>query len=727
MRSQLKDRRFRRARKNRQKGKTWHPQPDLEAFRQFRHILCRQSTWRWMAILLMAIWIPRAPAAEIPAADVRPDQMQSGTLLFRMKHGYEIATRMNTAIDARITGLVARVSVRQEFLNDGAEWVEGVYVFPLPDEAAVDLLRMTIGEQVIEGEIREKAQAKKEYEQAKTEGKKASLVVQERANMFTTSVANIAPGETIIVEIEYLETIRYDEGAFSLRFPMTMTPRYIPGHAVRDRTGSGWSPDTTRVPDASRITPPMVSRSKDHKVSFNAELNAGVPLALIASRYHVVDISNNGDRYHVSLGKGDAPMDHDLELTWKPVADRAPRAMLFTEEIDGDQHALLMMLPPDDFSAPVQHMPRELIFVIDTSGSMHGTSIDQAKRALNLALGGLTPRDRFNVIQFNSTTSALFPNSVDASVSNVSVARRYVNGLNANGGTEMRPALSRALSAAHYESFLRQIIFITDGSVGNEAELFKLIEQQLGNSRLFTVGIGSAPNSWFMRKAAEAGRGTFTTISALHEVNEKMERLFRKVEQPQVTDIAVQWPGGVVAESYPATIPDLYTGEPIVVRARLDESIDANVPVTIRGNSTIGSWDAELDWESGEARSGIAALWARAKIEDLMDHTRHGRTEDETRTAVVAVALKHHLVSKFTSLVAVDKTPVRPANSFLTKEQVPNLMPYGQSTTAIFGITPTATNAGIYRMNGVLLMLIGWLLFIYLRVWRSRNAPPKDD
>lgn len=727
MQSRPKDRQSGRARANRQENRSWHPQPDRDAFRRFRQILCRQSSWRWTAILLLSIWIPRAPAAEMPAADLRPEQMESGSLLLRMKNGYAIATRMNTAVDARVSGLVARVSVRQTFRNDGAEWVEGIYVFPLPDEAAVDHLRMTIGERIIEGEIHETQQAKKQYEQAKADGKKASIVEQQRASMFTTSVANIAPGEMVMVEIEYLETLRYDEGTFSLRIPLTMTPRYIPGQPLPDRTGSGWSTDTTQVPDASTITPPMVTRSKDHRLTFNAEINAGVPLALIASRYHVVDITNSGDRYHVALGDTDAPMDHDLELTWRPVADSAPRAMLFTEDVDGEPYALLMMLPPDDFSAPVQKMPRESILVIDTSGSMHGTSIDQAKRALGVALSGLTPNDRFNVIQFNSTTSALFPGSVDASASNISIARRYVNGLNANGGTEMWPALSRALSSARYESYLRQVIFITDGSVGNEDALFKLIEQQLGDTRLFTVGIGSAPNSWFMRKAAEAGRGTFTTISALHEVNEKMARLFRKVEQPQVTGISIQWPGSVPGESYPATVPDLYAGEPIMVRTRLVDAVDGNQPVQIRGTSAVGSWDAELDWETGESRSGIAALWARAKIEDLMDQQRRGRSENDTRAAIVAVALKHHLVSKFTSLVAVDKTPVRPANTLLTKEQVPNLMPYGQSTAAIFGMTATATNAGLYRINGVLLMLVAWLLFVYLKFWRSGNVRSKDD
>ena len=687
----------------------------------------RQFEWCWMALLFLAIWAPKVPAAYPPADYIHPDQVQTGSLLIRMKNGYRVATRMNTVIDARITGLVARVQVRQEFRNDGTDWVEGIYVFPLPDEAAVDHLRMMIGERVIEGEIHAKEEARQKYEQASAEGKKASLVEQQRANMFTSSVANIAPGETIVVEIGYLETLSYDERSFSIRFPLTMTPRYIPGHPLPDRQGSGWSPDTTRVPDASLITPPVVNPAKDHKLVFSAEINAGVPLDLIASRYHVVDVDNLNGRYVVSMDNAEVLMDHDIELTWKPVPDSAPRAMMFTETLHGDMHALLMMLPPDDVTAPAELILREMVFVIDTSGSMHGTSMEQAKRALNLALGGLAPGDRFNVIQFNSTAVALFPDSVEASVGNVSVARRYVNGLTANGGTEMWPALNRALSAAGIESHLRQVIFITDGSVGNEEQLFRLIEEQLGEARLFTVGIGSAPNSWFMRKAAEAGRGMFTMISALHEVNEKMGRLFRKLEQPQVTDIVVKWPGNSVAESYPPIVPDLYAGEPIMVRARLPASFDAETPVRITGNSASGAWEADVDWEVGDSRSGVASLWAQARIEDLLDGQRRGRSADETRTDVVATALRHHLVSPFTSLVAIDKTPVRPLNTSLSKEQVPNLIPNGQNTMPIFGITATATSAGMFRVNGVLLMLIGWLLFVYLKVWRSSDAMRKDE
>jgi Ca-activated chloride channel family protein len=679
-------------------------------------ILRRQATWRWLS-LVCVILIGNPVFAQVPDvadADLSPDQVKVGSLLLKMQTGYTAATRMNTDIDATVSGLVARVRVRQEFRNQGVDWVEGVYVFPLPDTAAVDRLRMHIGERLIEGEIREKEKAKKAYEAAKAAGQKASLVEQQRANLFTTAVANIGPGETVSIEIEYLETLQIDEGIFSLRFPLTLTPRYIPGTPLPDRNGSGWSADTTSVPDASRITPAVVAASNGHKVTFHAELSAGVPLEYVASRYHPINVDRNGDRYIIDLSDAGVAMDHDLEITWRPVPDSAPRAMMFTESIGGEPHVLMMMLPPDDLSAPPPPMLRDLIFVIDTSGSMHGTSLTQAKRALTMALNGLRPGDRFNVIQFNSVTSELFPKSVPATTNNADIARRYVAGLEANGGTEMRPALQQALSTPVSESHLRQIIFITDGSVGNEDELFTLIEGQLGSARLFTVGIGSAPNSLFMRKAAEAGRGTFTIISALHEVNEKMGRLFRKLEQPQLTDIAVEWPAGVAAEMYPDIVPDLYAGEPVFVRARLSGEVRNSDIVTVRGNSSTGTWGAEMSVEISEASPGVGALWARARIGDLMDEKRRGADEEKIRKSVIETALAHHLVSKYTSLVAVDKTPARPKAANLDSEQVANLLPYGQSTEAIFGFPATATGAGAFLAHGLALIVLALLLLAVL-------------
>jgi len=667
--------------------------------------MSKQKIVMIMVLLLAWVWIPVGSAEESPPLDA-----QSGMLLLKMQAGISTATRTNTDVTMNISGLVARVSVRQEFRNEGGEWVEGLYVFPLPDNAAVDRMRLHIGERYIEGEIREKEQARKDYERARNEGRKASLVEQQRPNLFTTAVANIAPGERVVVEIEYLEDLRYDDGTFSIRFPMTLTPRYIPGAPLPDRKGSGWSPDTSQVDDASLITPPHVTASRDHRITLRASIDAGMPLEIVASRYHPVDVAEDRNRYTVSLANDSVPMDHDFELLWRPVPSAVPRAMVFRETIAGQPHYLLMVVPPDAAKDVPISMPRELIFIVDTSGSMHGTSIAQAKKALGQALDGLSANDRFNIIEFNSNTRALYHQSVTADAANISHARKFVRGLEANGGTEMRPALRLALDSASTEEYLRQIVFITDGSVGNEEELYAMIEARLGNARLFTVGIGSAPNSWFMRKAAELGRGSFVVISALHEVGEKMDRLFDKLGHPQVTNIQVSWPGGTVMEAYPEVVPDLYLGEPVTVRARAAVPFQPGAAVRVTGDSTAGAWAHDLPLEGDAEHPGIGALWARAKIATLHDDERRGADSVTTRKAVIDTAITHHLVSKYTSLVAVDKTPVRPAGDPLASEQVPNLLPYGQSMNAIFGFPATATNAAVLQRRGLLLLLAALLM-----------------
>jgi len=666
----------------------------------------------YLALILLLLRAATA-AADGPA----PAEMQSGSLLMRMADGYVTATLLNTDVNMQVNGLVARVSVMQEFENDSDGWVEGVYVFPLPDGAAVDHMRLYIGDRLIEGEIREKAEARKEYERAKEDGKKTSLVEQQRANLFTTSVANVAPRETVIVEIEYLEDVRYDDGLFSLRFPMTLTPRYVPGQPLPDLQGNGWSPDTHEVPDASLITPPMVAAASGHRVSISATINAGMALDLVASRYDTVNVSDAGGRYVVTLAPASIQMDHDFELLWRPVPAATPRALVFAETVGNTPYYLLMVVPPNAGDTSGVSMPREMIFLIDTSGSMHGVSMEQAKQALGRALDSLQPGDRFNVIEFNSRPNALFTASVDASSSNIRHAQDFVGRLEANGGTEMYPALELVLDSPEQRGWLRQIVFITDGAVGNEEALFRLIDTRLGGARLFTVGIGSAPNSWFMRKAAETGRGTFTVIGALNEVGEKMDRLFRKLEHPQVTGIRVQWPGGNVIESYPDVVPDLYLGEPVTIRVRADTPFAPGQTVRIDGDSIAGSWSRELPLAVNGDGPGVAALWARARIASLLDLERRGADPDQTRSAVIETALAHHLVSKYTSLVAVDKTPARSTGEDLSSEQVANLMPYGQSGSAIFGFPQTGTGAPGMRRTGVLLLLAA-LFLIAVPAWR---------
>jgi Ca-activated chloride channel homolog len=646
------------------------------------------------------------------AAEAATPEVTSGMLRFR---GSDVpAPLVASDVQVDVSGMVARTTVTQRFVNPEAGWREGVYVFPLPESAAVDHLEMRIGERRIQGQIRERAQARREYEQAKSEGRKAALVEQERPNVFTTSVAPIGPHEEIVVTIEYQETLRYDTGRYSLRFPMAITPRYLPGTALESTpTGTGWGADTDAVPDGSRITPPVVHPSHGAvlPVTLRVTADAGFPLASIESRYHDVQLDERADGRTVVTLQGPVPASRDFELVWTPDVGRAPAATVFAEHKDGRAYALLMLMPGAG-TASGPRTPREVTFIIDTSGSMAGASIVQAKAALAMALERLQPGDRFNVVEFNSRSRPLFAMPMPVDPATIGRARAFVASLRADGGTEMREALTLALAPSRVEGFVRQVIFLTDGAVGNEDELFRLIRERLDDRRLFTIGIGSAPNSHFMTKAAQFGRGTFTYIGDTREVQERMAALFRKLESPVLTDVAIEWPHAGV-EAWPQKTPDLYAGEPIVVTASLPA---ASGEVIVRGKRNGTPWQSSVPLGVSGDAGGIGVLWARAKIEALADAAVAGANADEIRGEIVRVALAHHLVSKHTSLVAVDVTPTAPAGVDVKKTAIPGNLPDGQSFEAIFGGLPqTATPAMRDLIVALVAALLGMLLYARAR------------
>jgi Ca-activated chloride channel homolog len=651
----------------------------------------RLKLLRRLVVVLAAVWASSALAQE------SPPRVTHGSLLIHthVAGRPEEVPAVRTDVRIRVTGPIARVAVTQEFLNPTAEWLEGVYVFPLPEGAAVDAMRLKVGERVIEGQIREREEARQRYQQARESGKKASLLEQERPNIFTMSVANLGPGETAVVDIEYQEVVRYDQGEFRLRFPMVVGPRYIPGSdPVAGAPGTGWGTDTTAVPDAQRITPPVRHPAEGavSPVRLTVELDAGFPLKRLVSAYHPIvttPVSKTG--HSIALTDAAVPADRDFELVWAPDPGKQPAAAVFTEWHGGQPYALVMLMPPAPTDGVGSRLPREVIFIIDTSGSMAGASIQQARLALDEALAALAPGDRFNVIQFNSRTERLFPAPVPAGRAEVERARRWVQGLQANGGTEMLPALRAALEGDAEAAGVRQVVFVTDGLVGNENQLFAYLSQSLARSRLFTVGIGAAPNGHFMTKAAQFGRGTYTYIGSPGEVGEKMGALFRKLEHPVLGDVAVDW-GSETVETWPARVPDLYLGEPVVLLARLGATPGSEL--TVSGRRDTEPWEARLRVEAGPDETGIHKLWARKKIAGLMDRLREGADRGEVRSAVVAVALQHHLVSAYTSLVAVDLTPSRPAGTPSGTANVPVALPAGMVHEKIFGGLPNGATPG---------------------------------
>lgn len=680
--------------------------------------------WSMTAALVVILLAHNAQAAEVDrlekvehAADVK-----QGSLLFRTQDGtLHSAPLLKTDVAMRITGMIARVTVTQHFTNPTSEWLEGVYVFPLPEESAVDHMKMHVGSREIEGQIKEREEAKQIYQAAKQEGKKASLIEQERPNIFTNSVANIGPNEKVSVEIEYQETLRYDQGSFRVRFPMVVAPRYIAGLPIHTAENStGWAPNTDRVSDAARITPPIIHPSKGsiNPVSIKIELDAGFPLEGVVSPYHAVDVRLDGDsRRTVTLRDDSVPANRDFELVWSPKAGAAPQAAVFTETKGDKTYALAMVLPPDVSHVPQKRQPREIIFIIDTSGSMAGESIRQSKDALILALNRLSTQDRFNVIEFNSTTRKLFDQVKPVTDDSRDEAKDFVRNLRADGGTEMAAALNAALDGSENKEIFRQVIFLTDGSVGNEDELFGIIHKKLGSSRLFTIGIGSAPNSHFMSKAAEFGHGTFTYIGKVEEVQEKMAALFAKLENPVLTDIGVKLPGAVGGEAWPGRVPDLYAGEPIVMTALLS---DAKGDVVIDGRVEQAAWKTTLPLAIGKPGSGVSVLWARRKIGALMDSRQTGANAEEVRKAVLDLGLEHHLVTKYTSLVAVDVTPTKPADANVTTAALGTNLPAGWEHEKVFGGMPrTATPAQLQLLVGTVLLLLAALLLNRARRFES--------
>jgi Ca-activated chloride channel family protein len=643
---------------------------------------------------------------------MKPAEVRQGTLLLKsmLKGETLIVPVLDTEVEIRVAGPIARTRVRQTFRNPYDEWQEGIYVFPLPEDAAVDHLKMKIGERIIEGDIKEKAAARAAFKQARQSGQRAALVEQERPNIFTTSVANIAPKGEIVVEIEYQQNLHFESGKYRMRFPMVVGPRYIPG-APDGTTGHGWAENTDQVPDAGRITPPVPKVSPGgtplNPVRLRVELDAGVPIADVASSFHVVKVTRADERHaSIELATGTTPANRDFELVWQVAAGNAPRSALLVEQSGNDKyHGLLMVMPPAD-TAAVPALPRETVFVIDTSGSMTGPSLEQAREALTLAVARLKPADRFNIIEFNSTAQALFPDAVPANAENLRKATAFVRRLQATGGTEMAAALNLALNGREDPRRVRQVIFLTDGSVGNEDALFSLIDKKLGDSRLFTVGIGSAPNSWFMTKAARTGRGTFTYIGKIEEVKDKMSDLFAKLESPVLKGVTINWPAGV--DAWPKRLPDLYLGEPLIVSVALDKPVQA---VSVSGFMGNAQWQETVAAQPAPAGSGLGVLWARRKIESLSDGLREGKTEDEVKAQVVEVALAHHLVSKYTSLVAVDKTPARPVDATLKGGAMPTNLPEGWDHAAVFGELPKgATDMRWHLLVGAIALMMAMLL-----------------
>jgi len=686
----------------------------------------RQSPLKWIILLTVVLSIflyvnPVKGSDYQKAKRFSPNDVKAGHLLLNNpdiphdKSGmksYQSAVLLNSAADFEINGLIATVTLTQAFMNQTDQLLHGTYAFPLPENSAVSYMHIQVGNRLIEGSIMEKKQAKRVFNQAKRRGRKASLVEQQRPNLFTNNIANIPANEQITVTIKYVQQVTFKGGQFSLRFPMTYTPRYQSPNPEVEK-GSLSLPNVfldddsakrNGIVDYKHIVNGEYSSEEVSKQNFvissqnmpldiklSVALAAGVSLSSVSSESHPLSLArqNKGNRLAsshslvdlpseqqtIKLGVGNVTvaMDKDFTLTWQPSPNTMPQLSIFSQEVNQEHFMLAMLLPPSQSSQAEQLVStdalfaRDITFIIDTSGSMQGQSIKQAKAGLSFALSTLNEKDSFNIIAFNSTFQQAFPSTVMVNATHINSAQRFIDNLRANGGTEMyRPlqaAIEMPLAQAQSNEAIRQVVFLTDGAVSGEQALFKLIKTAPHLPRLFTVGIGSAPNGYFMRKAAQFGQGSYTYIADVNHVAKKMSNLLNKISQPVLKNIKAQFnPLHLGAlEQYPEKIPDLYYGEPLLIAFKTQQVLSS---IELFGDLASNGWYQEHQFQRSDKltqQQGISTVWARAKIADLLDGLVIGKPLAEVKPKVIETSIAHQIMSPYTSFIAVEKErlPVR--------------------------------------------------------------------
>lgn len=602
------------------------------------------------------------------------------------------ALLLSTEITGEINGMIATMTLTQVFKNTSDQWMNGRYLFPLSEEAVIDSLTLTTEHTVLRGEIQEKQQAIETFEAAKAEGKQAGLLTQQRPNLFNMALANIAPGEEVRAEITWVETVAYQAGEFSLRLPTTLTQRYTSAESVTEAaTETDMAVASPSVP-AELLDNPRV-------FSLDIDLEVGLPIDEIKSSTHDITVNTIGDSHQIELSNQTELLNKDVIISWQPIAGFYPNTAVFSELKDGDYYYFMMITPP--VKNIVSTLPKDVTFIIDTSGSMSGDSMMQAKLGLQAGLEALSSQDLFNIVEFNSDATRLYPEAKPVSTRNINEAKSFVNALQADGGTEMLSALRLALSQPDNSDYLRQIIFITDGAVSNEQTLFKYLHDNLGDARLFTVAIGSAPNMHFMSGAAKYGRGTSTSINNLANVNKQITTLIDKISQPMLQNIKLELPFNDNVEVYPEKIPDLYTAEPIMVTVKSDNPIDL---IKIDGQMQDESWGKELSTDTGDGNN-IHKIWAKDKVNAIAEQSvLYGQPLEDFKADIVAIGLANQIVTPFTAFVAVEEKISKPENLPAGDEMVANLIP---SNSALYAPN-TATPAMLQILVGLFILLLAF-------------------
>lgn len=589
-----------------------------------------------------------------------------GSLFAVNKKGVDLGAcpLKSTSVRVDVSGFIARVNVKQEFENSFAQAIEAVYTFPLSHGGAVDQMTMTVGTRVIRGKIMKREEARQVYEAAKDAGQTASLLDQERPNIFTQAVANIMPGEKVTIDISYVETLKYEDGVYEFVYPMTVAPRYIPGS----------------VTDAAKIAAPVAPTRAGHDISIDVNLNAGVPIEEVRSTSHdIQQLNNSPSNVKVSLRGEKVIPNKDFILRYDVSGKRIEDAVLAHRDERGGFFTLVLQ-PPDKFTTE-DRTPKEIVFVLDTSGSMSGFPIEKAKEAMKLSLDGLYPEDTFNLITFAGDTHVLFEEPVPATQANLEKAQAFLESRSGSGGTEMMTAIRASLDPSDSKEHLRIVCFMTDGVVGNDDEIVAEIKKH-PKARVFSFGIGSSVNRSLLDKMAEAGKGEVEYVALEDDGSKAAKRFFERVRTPLLTDLSIDWNGMPVADLHPNKLSDLFSAKPVIVNGRFTKG--ATGTIKLRGKVAGQDYSRDIAISLPEAESAndvLATLWARRRVDEISSEALTSKNAAELNKQITNIGLEFGIMTSFTSFVAVEDRVVNQNGKSVTI-QVPVELPKGMDRKA---------------------------------------------
>jgi Ca-activated chloride channel family protein len=574
-------------------------------------------------------------------------------------------------VRASIHGLSASVKVAQTFRNSLSEAMEVTYIFPLPPRAAVSSFQVEIAGRIIDGKIKERGQARREYREAIDAGKRAAITEEDRSGVFTMRAGNIMPGETAIVRLELVGPLAIEDGDPCFRFPLVVAPRYMPGKGLDGTSvGDGVAVDTDLVPDASRISPPVLLKGCKSPIalSLSVDIDSGdLPLSELRSSLHAVVVEEKGGRTCVKLSPGER-LDRDFILRFALKGDAVGTQLAICpdpgKQEDGNDGTIALTLVPPASEAPAR--PRDVVFVLDRSGSMSGWKMVAARRAVGRMLDTLGDRDRYTVLAFDNQietpANAEGNGLIAASDRNRYRTLEWLGGIDAEGGTEMHQPLTMALDglAGGYQDRDRMLVLITDGQVGNEDHILRSVAGKLRNVRIFTIGIDRSVNEGFLRRLAVLGGGSCAFVESEDRLDEVMSHIHRRIATPVITELMLVGEGiDIDPESIvPRRLPDLFEAAPIVVRARYRGQPKG--AVTLSGSDAVGMpWKQSISAPVTEQSASVHSIWARGRVRDLEDRYAIG-SGDQTKLEkeILATSLGFGVLSRFTAFVAVDNEVV---------------------------------------------------------------------